>query len=437
MRAAAAASVSLLFVILATQGGGAGCISPSPDKGTSGSHGSGGSGGGADRLDASSEGTTSGSTDGAPGEGGTASVATAIVAGSDYTCALVNGGVQCWGGNLGGQLGNNTRVTSPVPVAVVGLGPGRGVTAIASGLLHTCALVDGGVQCWGDNTEGQLGSDLLQSWVPVPVRGLGPASGVTAIAAGGEHTCVLVGGGVQCWGQDTWGELGNNSTVTSHVPVQVAGLGPMSNVTAIGAGADQTCAIANGNLQCWGWNQFGDLGNNSAVQSNVPVMVQGVDRASGVSAVAGGGGFTCALVGGGVQCWGEEGGYGNLGNGNKSNGASLLPVWVSTLGPTSTVTAIGVGWQHACAVAEGGLQCWGNDETGQLGNNSTTISSVPVAVVGLGPQSGVTAVAAGSHHTCAVVRGGVQCWGYNDSGQLGNGTTDPSNVPMIVHTWAQ
>jgi alpha-tubulin suppressor-like RCC1 family protein len=411
---------------------GSGCNSPSSNKGNGGPDVVGGGSG--DGSDGYREGSTSGSTDASPSEGGSGSVATAIVAGSNHTCALVKGGVQCWGHNVSGQLGNNTRIDSSVPVAVIGLGTASGVMAIAAGLAHTCALVSGGVQCWGDNTEGQLGSNLLKSDVPVQVAGLGPASGVTAIAAGGGHSCALVGGGVQCWGDNTWGELGNGSTVNSKVPVQVAGLDPTSNAMTIAAGADQTCAIANGGLQCWGWNQFGDLGNDSFSQSSFPVAVVGLDQTSGVSGVAGGGGFTCARVRGGVQCWGGEGGYGNLGN--SSAGDSPLPVWVSNLGPTSTVTAIGLGAQHACAVEQGGLQCWGDNGTGQLGNNSTTISSVPVAVVGLGPQSGVTAVAAGFHHTCAVVSRGVRCWGYNDHGQLGNGTTDPNYVPVAVSAWA-
>ncbi len=359
--------------------------------------------------------------------------ATAIVAGNAHTCALVSGGVQCWGYNYSGQLGTNGRQNNSVPSGVIGLGPATGVTAIAAGAAHTCALVSGGVRCWGDNTEGQLGVNSLKSHVPVQVAGLGPSSEVAAIAAGGAHTCALQNGGVLCWGSNVWGELGNNSWANSRRPVPVTGLAPPNSVTAIAAGSDQTCAVANGRVLCWGWNQFGDLGNDSTVQSNTPVAVVGLGSAS-ITGIAGGGGFTCAFGNGGVQCWGGEGGYGDLGN--NSQGHSLVPVQVTGLGPTSRVSSMGLGWQHACAVNLGGVQCWGNNDTGQLGNNSTAISRMPVAVLGV-PQSDATAVAAGLHHTCALVNNAVWCWGYNEFGQLGNNSTDASYLPVPVAAWSR
>jgi hypothetical protein len=147
-----------------------------------------------------------------------------------------------------------------------------GPATIAAGEYHTCAIANGGVQCWGDNEYGQLGnnSTALYSVIPVQVQGL--MSGITAIAAGYNHSCAVVNGGVRCWGYNYDGQLGNNSITNSPIPVQVQGL--TSSVTAIAAGGGHSCAVVNGGVQCWGYNGDGELGNNSTTSSGVPVQVQ-------------------------------------------------------------------------------------------------------------------------------------------------------------------
>jgi hypothetical protein len=346
-----------------------------------------------------------------------------IAGGFVHTCALVNGGVQCWGSNSLSQLGANAGAFSGVPVPVPGLT--GGVEALAAGGNHACALVNGGAQCWGSNRAGELGNgSTITSATPVPVNGVGGGVQSVAVAMGGSHACAVVNGGAQCWGDNTSGDLGNNLTTESRIPVQVLGL--TSGVQAITGGTDHTCAVVNGGVQCWGNNGSGQLGNNSSVTSLVPVQVPGLQ--SGVQAIGAGNCYTCALVNGGVQCWGCNPNPGASTLGNNSTAQSNVPVQVSGL--TSGVQAISVSWDQACALVGGGAKCWGWNSEGQVGNNTTVNTLVPAQVWGL--TSGVQALAAEWDQTCAIVNGGAQCWGWNNSGRLGNNSSVQSNVPVQV-----
>ncbi len=356
----------------------------------------------------------------------------AVVTGLVHTCVLKSDSrVQCWGSNDSGQLGNGTNTDSNVPVGISV--STNSAFSIAAGEEYTCMLLqDAMVQCWGDNTFGQLGNGTNnnKSNVPVSVTGL---TGATAIAAGSDHTCALMSGGtVQCWGTNVYGQLGNGSstgpevciygTACSNVPVTVTGL---TGATAIAAGYDDTCALlSDATVQCWGGNKYGQLGSGSTANSIVPVTVRGL---TGAIAITAGGYHTCALLSGGtVQCWGSNA-YGQLGDGTNTD--SNVPVSVTGL---TGVTAISAGWYHTCALLSGGtVQCWGYNNYGQLGNGTNTNSNVPVSVTGL---TGATAIAAGyTAHTCAFLSSGtVQCWGYNFQGQLGNGTNTSSYSPVSV-----
>ncbi len=294
------------------------------------------------------------------------------------------------------------------------------------GSQHTCVTaVTGGIKCWGHNESGQLGNNSTkESGVPVAVVGL--SSGMLALAASGDTCAVTTSGALSCWGHNESGQLGNGAMNPSLVPVGVVGLS--SGVTAVAAGGLHTCAVAAGGaVKCWGDNSTGELGTGTTEDSLAPVTVKGLS--SGVVAVALGFGHTCALLeGGAVKCWGLNT-YGELGSGAMSQPVTT-PVDVKGL--SSGASAIVANSLHNCALLAGGaVKCWGHNLDGELGDGTVLDRSTPVDVKGL--SSGVVALGAGTSHTCAVtVEGGVKCWGNNAFGQLGDDSTTVRHEPVDV-----
>lgn len=351
-----------------------------------------------------------------------------ISVGYSHTCALTAiNGAKCWGWNVYGQLGDGSVLDRKTAVDVNGLT--TGVSAVSAGHAHTCALLaTSGVQCWGDNSFGQLGnSDTIQNNLPVAVNGL--SSGVSAVSAGGYHTCaLLISGGVKCWGANQAGQLGDGSTISRTVPVDVQGL--TSGVVAISAGENHTCAVlAAGGVKCWGVNQAGQLGDGSKITRAVPVNVSGL---SGVASVVAGNSHTCAqLTNGGAVCWGDNS-FGQLGDGSTSK--HTTSVSVTSLG--GDVTALMLSDTATCASVQGNdgnnlVKCWGDNRVGQLGDESTNDSTQPVVVSNLSTVSAVSAN--GFHHCVLTGGGGIKCWGSNSRGELGNGSAW-STIPIAVGT---
>ncbi len=362
--------------------------------------------------------------------------ASALDAGASHTCAVRSGGVWCWGSNFYQQLGSERTtviegdtiiesglMSSGIPLQISGLSD---VTAVSAGESHSCALLaNGGVRCWGNGAYGQLGhGSRVGSATPVAVSGLSTA---VAISAGGFNTCALLqDGAVSCWGN-------SNTSIEELVPALVAGL---SGVTALSAGDGHHCAVlADGGVRCWGDNNDGQLGNGSQTDSASPVVVTGITNAL---AVVAGDRHSCALlVDGSVRCWGYRGftglfgtvRSGLMGDGGTAVTPALTPVTVSGI---STAVGLVTGSRHTCALLQdGSVWCWGGAAAarGQTDPNAVALAPVQVPM-----GSAVNALALGDAHTCvSLASGGLQCLGSGAQGQLGTGgqssQTNPNPSP--------
>lgn len=342
--------------------------------------------------------------------------------GLSHSCALAEeGSVKCWGDNSYHQLGDGTTTGRLVPVDVTALAVP--VTTIAVGGNHTCGLTaTGGIVCWGANQYGQLG-DGTAAETSAAVEVVGLQANVLAIAAGRRHSCALTSAGaVKCWGFNEKGQLGDGGTTDSPLPVDVVGL--QSGVVAIAAGGYGTCAVTSaGAAKCWGDNTYGQLGDGTTNQAHAPVDVVGLG--TGVAEVSISETHACARSSGGaLKCWGTT----PLGDGTEND--SAIPVDVQAFG--GEAIAVSAGFWHTCALADTGfVKCWGYNDEGDLGDGSQDTRLVPTLTQGL--QSGVTDLYTSYTHTCARLQSNeLRCWGFGTSGQLGNGEAGYAITPQSV-----
>lgn len=306
-------------------------------------------------------------------------------------------------------------------LSVVSIASGPVSPAVSAGTAHTCALLsDQTVKCWGDNSYGQLGNGTYTSALkPVLVQGL---NGVTAISAGAYFTCALLTGGtVKCWGQGTSGQLGNATNNTSNIPVAVTSI---TSITAIAAGASHACAMSASTVYCWGLGANGQIGNSASASVNSPTATSTIGGTP--LAIGAGDNHTCVVLAAGtIKCWGL-GTSGQIGNG--ANSSVTAPTAVSSI--SSGATAVSGGAGHTCAVVSSAVKCWGAGTSGQLGDGASTNTNTPVSASGI---STATAVSVGTNHTCALLSSnGVKCWGVDSNGELGNNASTTSPTPVDV-----
>ncbi len=347
-----------------------------------------------------------------------------LTANSYLTCGINSSNIaKCWGWNPYGAVGDETTTDRNTATTVNNLD--STVKQVFAGGYHSCAILgDQTVKCWGRNHRGQLGDGTgVDSLVPVTVTNL---TGAIELTTGENHSCALTNlGGVYCWGRGFYGQLGNGGYNSSPSIVPVTGL--TSGVKSIVAGAAHTCALTlAGGVQCWGYNAYGQIGNGANTDTSIPVEVSGLT--SGVIAIAAGGFHTCALLStGSMKCWGDN--YnGQHGNGNFTD--SNVPTDVTTV--TDSISAIITGGAHTCIInTSGALKCFGYGVHGQLGDGTNTNSSSAVSVLNL--PLAATYATAGLFHTCAYLTdNSVYCWGLGAHGQLGNGATDSVKTPTAV-----
>ena len=359
-----------------------------------------------------------------------------LVAGGTTTCAIDHAGTAfCWGAGSSGQLGNGGTAESPAPVRVNG-GPYSALSATDNAV---CGLrFDGGVECWGGLVDGCCAQPVPRATVAVPTR-VATSIAFSHMSLGALAMCGLDGSHrAFCWGDETNGALGNGIDTSAIAPpaTPVAGghvFASLSEGVFGGCGLDGT-----GQAWCWGANIFGELGTGDASSMTVaatPVAVTGGLRFTQLSV---GAAYACGVTTTGLTaCWGNNIGAA-LGDGTMTGRSSPTPV------VNANFVAVFAGAKndiidHTCALdAAGGASCWGTNDSGQLGGPSTETcnfgngvpcSTSPVAVAG---GLTFTTLALGNSHTCGMVADGhVYCWGRNDEGELGDGTTTTSATPVL------
>ncbi|MEY4066437.1 MAG: hypothetical protein RIR26_2645 [Pseudomonadota bacterium] len=386
-----------------------------------------------------------------------------LSAGYDHSCVVgANGKLYCWGDNTLGQLGLGDLVTPSVSGPMEVLLPAglraKAVSASGSPVLgtsHTCVTLeasvngaweDRGVYCWGDNQYGQLGrgtshATALSQASPQGVEGLSGASMavvVRGIATGAAHSCVILsgasatsGGGVRCWGANDKGQLGAQTLQDSSLPLTPIGY-TSAGASGIAVGSNHTCVVTNvQTVQCWGSNDSFQLGVQwTSDQQSFWSYPQAVPNLTGVVALAAGDKHTCALLNTGVvKCWGSNA-YGQLGDGNSGGTTDQpSPLLGSAVGSSDRAVAITAGGNHSCALLESGsMRCWGSNSMGQLGvGTSAPSDNRPNAVSVLDLANQGLAIDAGYGHTCVLKStGGVSCFGY----VLPSGLTVPQKKPL-------
>lgn len=369
--------------------------------------------------------------------------AVAVSAGGYHTCAVLSDGTAwCWGANNYGQLGDGTTDPSAVPVQVRQRASFlTHVRSISASFFQTCAVkTDDSVWCWGWNLDGRLGDGTtISRYSAVRVRqGAGFLTHVRTVQTGDEHGCALkTDGTVWCWGHNAHGALGDGTTSDRLTAVQVQRpSGPLTGVRSIGIGLYHSCAAkTDGTAWCWGDNDQGQLGDGTTTQRSSAVRVKmGSGHLTHVASVTAGSDHSCARqTHGTIWCWGRND-HGQLGDGTHNDRATAVQVRQGR-GFFTAAKSVAAGGSDTCGLtSDGGVWCWGWNDSGRLGDGTTTERPTPVRVrMSLGFLAGVESISTGKNaHSCVITTNGTGCWGSDTVGQLGDGTTgDADGVRLL------
>lgn len=366
-----------------------------------------------------------------------------ISASQDSTCAVAEDhSMRCWGRDDSLQLGrlnsDNGNVYQPTNVSLTSGGGSASALEVSAYGTHACAVMsDGRIKCWGESTYAQLGTN--QSYTLPEATWFQTTTSLAAqVSSGRNHTCaILVDQSVWCWGDNNWGQGGRGfiSNTPFWYPRQVGEIGYNNReVISLSAGAEHNCAILiNGSAYCWGWDTYGKLGSPGPGTVGWPSWVSVLPQNRTVAAISAGHHNTCAILDDGtVRCWGLNN-YGQYGDGTTitqttSSSEALLP-------SGKTAIAIDVGEYHVCAILnDDSTYCWGRNNHGQLGiGTSDPFLSTPTQV---NAPTGVTfsTISTGYDHTCAISSdASAYCWGDNSNGELGDGTNVDRLSPVEIN----
>ncbi len=400
----------------------------------------------------------------------------AVTSGGDSYCAVLStGGVDCWGDNTFGQLGNGAmggpddcygvQECYDAPQAVVGMTDASSLASEGDG--YCAVLSTGGVDCWGDNIYGELGNgtingpedcDYLDTCYDTPQAVTDITNAVSVTSDGVGYCSVLSVGGVDCWGDNSWGEIGNGTMggpdqTGYDTPQAVAGINQAVSISSDGgSNYNSYCAVlSTGGVDCWGDNTHGELGNGTmggpdgvgGYDDDTPQAVAGIADAISVSSDGGVNydSYCAVLSTGGVDCWGDNT-DGQLGNGTVG-GPDIDSFQSQYSGydspqPVSGVTgatSVASDQYGACAVlSTGGVDCWGDNTFGELGDGSVGGPDVlgfsdeysgydtPQPVSDMTDATSVASDAYDDGYCAVLSSGDADCWGINEAGEIGNGT---------------
>ncbi len=354
-------------------------------------------------------------------------IASSIVLALAGTCAWADG-VASWGDNTYGQLGDgNTGYLNDLASPFVMPSLFSGVTVVAAGAGHGLVVQNGAVYGWGNNAEGALGDGTYTNQTSPVLTTLSLlSSGVSTVAAGAYHSLAVKGGAVYAWGYNYYGQVGNNSLDNQTSPVQIA-VSTLMTVSAVAAGTDHSLAINSGKAYAWGRNDNGQIGDASTTDRLTPVPIA-ASTLTNVAAVAAGGNHSLALHNQQVYAWGDNA-YGEIGDGTTTQ--RTAPATVSGL---TSATAIAAGNYFSLAVQCGAVWAWGDNTYGQLGFDPLSVAGSSLPVLALA-RSDIVQVAAGSESSYALASDGtLWVWGDNSAGELGLGYFSDTFAPVWTPT---